>query len=338
MPKSANQKLKLMYLLKYLQEKTDEQHAVTMQQILEYLAQQDISAERKSIYADIKALQEFGVDIHCSKARENGGYYLASREFELPELKLLVDAVQASRFVTAKKSRLLIEKLEKLASPYEAKQLQRHVYVSGRIKNSNESIYYNVDDIHRAMQENKKISFKYYEWGVDKEMHFRRNGSVYQVSPYFLLWQDENYYLVAYDEKADLFKHYRVDKMTQLSVSDQPREGQNMAKTYNPAIYAQQKFGMFAGKTQTVTLQFAQAGSGVIFDRFGRQISIRKRGEDIYSTRVEVAVSPQFFGWLTGVAPGVMLTGPQEVVEQYRQHLAQIQNFYQEQAKENIRE
>lgn len=328
MPKSANQKLKLLYILKILQEKTDENHALSTQQIIDELAEYEIGAERKSIYADMKALQEFGIDVQNSKAKENSGFYLASRDFELPELKLLVDAVQASRFMTVKKSRQLIEKLEKLASPYEAKQLQRQVYVSDRIKNSNESIYYSVDVIHRAMQENKKISFKYYEWGVDREMHFRRNGSLYLVSPYFLLWQDENYYLVAYDEKAELFKHYRVDKMAQLSVSDEPRQGQNLAKSYNPATYAQQKFGMFAGRAETVTLQFSQALSGVIFDRFGKEISIRQRDEDTYSARVDVAVSPQFFGWLVGVAPGIRLTGPASVVEEYRAHLAAIESSY----------
>lgn len=330
MPKSANQKLKLLYILKILQEKTDESHALSTQQIIDELAGYGVGAERKSIYADMKALQEFGIDVHSSKAKENSGFYLASRDFELPELKLLVDAVQASRFMTAKKSRQLIEKLEKLASPYEAKQLQRQVYVSDRIKNSNESIYYSVDVIHRAMQENKMISFKYYEWDVDKEMHFRRNGSLYHVSPYFLLWQDENYYLVAYDEKAELFKHYRVDKMAQLSVSDEPRQGQNLAKFYNPATYARQKFGMFAGRTEIVTLQFAREMSGVIFDRFGKEISIRQRDEDTYSARVEVAVSPQFFGWLVGVAPGIRLIGPAAVVEEYRLHLASIESSYQD--------
>ena len=328
MAKSSNQKLKALYIFKILQEKTDENHAISTQQIIDELAGYEIKAERKSIYTDIKALQDFGVDVHSSKAKDNSGFYLASREFELPELKLLVDAVQASRFMTVKKSRSLIEKLEKLASPFEAKQLQRQVFVADRIKNSNESIYYSVDEIHRAMQENKKIAFKYYEWGIDREMHFRRNGSLYIVSPYFLLWQDENYYLVAYDEKADMFKHYRVDKMAQLSVTKEAREGQNLAKSYNPAIYARQKFGMFAGKTETVTLQFTEKMSGVLFDRFGKDIGIRKKDDEHYTARVEVTVSPQFFGWLVGVAPGIRLMGPDSVVTQYRAHLSMIENGY----------
>lgn len=325
MPKTSNQKLKALYILKILQEKTDDKHALSTQQIIEELDHKyEIEAERKSIYRDIKTLQEFGYEIVSSKSKELNGFYLAQREFELVELKLLVDAVQASRFMTVKKSRELISKLEKLASPYEAKQLQRQVYVSDRIKNSNESIYYIVDDIHRAMQENKRIRFQYAEWGVDGKMHCRRGGKEYEVSPFFLLWKDENYYLVAYDDEAGICKHYRVDKMMKLAVVEKERKGTQLAKTYNPATYVQQRFGMFSGETTMVTLQFKEDMTGVIFDRFGKDISIRKRDEEVYSARVEVAVSAQFFGWLTGVAPKVKLIAPQTVVQTYRKHLETI--------------
>lgn len=320
----SGQKIKALYILKILQEKTDEQHAISVQELIDELGRYEISAERKSIYRDIKVLQEFGYDIVSSKSKDLSGYYLASREFELVELKLLVDAVQASRFMTAKKSQELISKLEKLSSPYQAKQLQRQVYVSDRIKNSNESIYYIVDDIHRAMQENKMIRFKYYEWGVDKQMHFRHDGMDYLVSPFFLLWKDENYYLVAYDGRAKIFKHYRVDKMTKLTVTDMPREGTQLAKTQNPATYVQQRFGMFSGESTTVTLTFKEDMAGVIFDRFGKDISIRKREDGEYAARVEVVVSAQFFGWVTGVAPKIRLTGPSDVVQQFQCHLRQI--------------
>lgn len=321
---SANQKLKALYILKILEEKTDDKHAISIPELIDELEKYDISAERKSIYRDIKILQDFGYEIFNSKSRELTGYYLAGRTFELPELKLLVDAVQASRFMTAKKSKELIAKLETLSSPYEAKQLQRQVYVSDRIKNSNESIYYVIDDIHKAMQENKQIRFKYYEWGADKKMHFRRDGKDYVVSPFFLLWKDENYYLVAYDDEAKIFKHYRVDKMTKLDVLEENRLGTQLAKTYNPATYVQQRFGMFSGQTSTVTLQFDQSMVGVIFDRFGKDISIRTRGEDCYTARVEVAVSTQFFGWLTGVAPKVTLVSPEDIVVKYQEHLRNI--------------
>ena len=255
MAKSEGQKLKILYILKWLSERTDEEHAMSGQEIIDALEREGITAERKSIYSDVQALRDFGYDIITTKKRGNSGYYMASREFELAELKLLVDAVQATKFITVKKSKDLIEKLEKLCSRNDARQLQRQVYVSDRNKNSNESIFYSVDDIHKAIQGNKRIRFKYYDWGADKQMHFRKDGSFYEVSPYFLVWNDENYYLVAYDEKAGIIKHYRVDKMHSLSVLKKDRAGNDEVKKMNPALYSQQNFGMFSGEERMVTLQ-----------------------------------------------------------------------------------
>lgn len=328
MAKSEGQKLKLLYILKWLTERTDESHAMSGQEIIEALEKEGISAERKSIYSDIQALRDFGYDIITTKKRDNSGYYMASREFELAELKLLVDAVQSSKFITAKKSKVLIEKLEKLVSRYDAKQLQRQVYVSERNKNSNESIYYSVDDIHKAIQENKRIRFKYYDWGADKQMHFRKDGEFYEVSPFFLVWKDENYYLVAFDEKESIMKHFRVDKMHSLSVVKKDRAGIDDAKKINPAVYTQQNFGMFAGDEQMITLQFQEKQIGIIIDRFGKEIDIRKRGEGICSARVMVAVSNQFFGWVTGLGGLVQITSPESVVSDYKAYLKQILEEY----------
>lgn len=328
MAKSEGQKLKILYLLKFLSERTDEQHAVSTPEIVEYLAKEGICVERKTVYADVQALKDFGYDILTSKKKGNSGYYMASREFEVAELKLLVDAVQSSRFITAKKSKELIGKLEQLASCHEAKQLQRQVYVSDRNKNSNESIYYSVDDIHKAMQENKMVRFKYYDWGSDKQMHFRKDGAFYEVSPYFLVWKEENYYLVAYDRKASIMKHYRVDKMHSLSIMKQDREGMDEAKKINPALYAQQNFGMFAGEEQMLTLQFPESQIGIIIDRFGREIDIRKREEGICSARVKVAVSHQFFGWITGLGGQVKLLKPDDVVTEYKTYLQDMLKQY----------
>lgn len=175
------------------------------------LARWDISAERKSIYDDIARLMDFGYDIVHVKNKAGSGYYMGSREFELPELKLLVDVVQASRFITQRKSRELIQKLEQFVSAKEATQLQRQVYVAGRVKTENESIYYNVDFIHRAIQENRQISFQYMEWTLDRRLVPVESGERYVISP----WArpgDENYYLIGYDAAADQLKHYRVDK------------------------------------------------------------------------------------------------------------------------------
>ena len=324
MAKSEGQKLKILFILKLLSERTDESHAISAPEIIKALEKEGICVERKTVYADVQALKDFGYDILTSKKKDNSGYYMASREFELPELKLLVDAVQSSKFITAKKSKELIEKLEKLVSRHDAKQLQRQVYVSDRNKNSNESIYYSVDDIHKAMQENKMIRFKYYDWGPDKQMHFRKDGAFYEVSPYFLVWKDENYYLVAYDQKAAIIKHYRVDKMHSLSVMKKERVGNDEAKKINPALYTQQNFGMFAGEEQVVTLQFPEEQIGIVIDRFGREIDVRKREEGMCTARVKVAVSHQFFGWITGLGGKIKLLKPDGVVEDYKTYLQAI--------------
>ena len=225
MPRSSNQKLKLLYLLKILSEETDEQHYMNARELIARLGQYGIRAERKSVYDDLERLQEFGYDIIHTKTGEGSGYYLGGREFELAELKLLVDVVQASRFITLKKSRQLIHKLERLAGRNEAACLQRQVYVAGRVKTENESIYYNVDSIHNAITENKKIMFQYFQWNLKKEMELRHNGEMYHISPWGLSWNDENYYLVGYDSEDQMIKHYRVDKMLKIRMSDEPREG-----------------------------------------------------------------------------------------------------------------
>ena len=253
MAKSENQKLKLFYIMQMLSEHTDEEHVLGTQEIITKLAEHDISAERKSIYDDMARLADFGFDIMQKKGK-SGGYYLASRDFELAELKLLVDAVQASRFMTAKKSRELIKKLEKLASRHQAVQLQRQVFVVGRVKTENEKIYYNVDTIYRAIDENVKISFTYLEWSLSKELTPRREGEKYMVSPWALIWEDENYYLAAYDVKAGGIRHYRVDKMGDVALLSEKREGKEQYEKLNPAEYTKQTFGMFGGETVGLTL------------------------------------------------------------------------------------
>ena len=186
MPRSSNQKLKLLYLMRYLLQNTDEQHPATTNQLISFLAEQDVKAERKSIYDDMEALRLFGLDVERTESGRSSGYYVASREFELPELKLLVDSIQSSKFITHKKTTQLIKKIETLASAHEAQLLQRQVLVTNRIKTMNESIYYNVDEIHSGITQNRKIRFKYFEYTVNKERRFRRDGAFYVMSPYAL--------------------------------------------------------------------------------------------------------------------------------------------------------
>ncbi len=224
MPKSPNQKLKLLYLMEILLQQTDERHPMTVPGMIAQLAQRGISAERKSIYGDLEALRTFGMDIVQTKTKTTG-YYVGSRTFEVPELKLLVDSVQSSKFITHKKTLALIKKIESLASIYDAQLLQRQVYVRGRVKSMNESVYYNVDEIADAISRDRQIRFHYFEYTISKQRRYRKAGVYYVVSPLALMWDNENYYLLAWDAEAELRKHYRVDKMTDISALEMPREG-----------------------------------------------------------------------------------------------------------------
>ncbi len=330
MPKSSDQKLKLLYIVKILNEQTDEEHPMPTKVLIDELAKYGITAERKSIYSDISLLAKFGYNIIYIKGKRGGGYFLAEREFELPELKLLVDAVQSSKFITAKKSRELIEKLERLAGQYDARQLRRQVYVAGRIKAENESIYYNIDHIHRAIQENVQISFQYLDWTPEKKLKLRKEGVKYCISPWALTWQDENYYLIAYDKYADKIKHYRVDKMGGIELlSGEPREGISSFGRFDIGAYTNKTFGMFSGEEVTVTLQMPDRLLGVVIDRFGKDVDLKKTKKTIFSVRVKVAVSEQFFGWVTGLGADVRLLSPKSVVVRYEEYLKKIIEQYE---------
>lgn len=293
----------------------------------EKLGAEGISTERKSLYNDIETLKRFGMDIEYRKERPEG-YYLASHAFELPELKLLVDAVQSSKFITEKKSENLIKKIEGLTSRYEAKQLQRQVVVSDRIKTMNESIYYNVDKLHAAIASNWQIQFQYTEWTVQKEIRLRHDGECYRTSPWVLTWDDENYYLIAYDASADIMKHFRVDKMLNIRVIEEPRVGKEEFDRFDLAQFARKTFGMFAGEEETVRIRFINRYIGVVIDRFGKEVFIREDGSEHFIARVRVAVSNQFFGWLTGLGKGAIILSPEEVVSEYEGLLREIQEEY----------
>lgn len=311
MARSEGQKLKLLYLKQLLEERSDEQHPLNTQEILDYLAARDIPAERKAIYSDIACLQEFGMDI-LHKPGKNGGYYLASREFELPELKLLVDAVQSSKFLTSKKSMELITKLSHLASVHEAGSLRRQVLVSGRVKNMVESIYYNVDRLHEAIACNSRIRFYYTEWGMDGQRH-RRPGT-YEASPYALVWDEENYYLVAHSPRHGM-THYRVDKMEQIEISGEPRYMDPAANELSAAAYGRNVFGMFGRETTTVRLRFHSSLAGVVLDRFGADTMLIPDGPEHFVFSMDIAVSPLFLGWVAGFGDRAKILSPRWVID-----------------------
>lgn len=327
MPKSEKQKLKLLYIMNYLMEHTDENHSVTTQELIDYLASNGISAERKSIYTDIDLLITYGLDIVRTKERPKG-YRLVSRQFELAELKLLVDVVQSSKFITTKKSRELIGKLEKLCSKRDARQLHRQVEVTGRAKTVNENIYYNVDQIYLAIAENSQIRFQYFDWNVKKEMTLRKDGEYYAVSPWLLTWDDDNYYLIAYDEASGILKHYRVDKMLHIEIAEAEREGKEVFDKFDIASFSKMTFGMFAGEEETVTLLCENRLTGVMVDRFGTEVTMRPYDENYVQARVNVAVSRPFFGWLTGLGNAVRVIGPEKTVTAYKEYLQDILEQY----------
>lgn len=333
MAKGTKQKLKLIYLIKYLLEKTDEEHKVTMSELIEYLESNEITAERKSIYDDIEAIRDLGIDVIGEKSGRTFYYYVVGREFEIAELKLLVDAIQSSKFITEKKSAELIKKLEGLVSVYEAKQLQRQVYVSGRRKTENENVYYNIDAIHNAIGKNRKLKFQYFQWNTKKEMEIRKNGEFYEVSPWALLWEDENYYLVGFDSARKEIRHYRVDKMLHISGLDKEREGKENFEKMNVAEYANKNFGMFAGEEETVNLEVHNRLIGVILDRFGTDIMIIPAGEEYFRIHIKVAVSNQFFGWIFALGENIKILGPESVVQKMKEEIKKAEDMYFEKVK-----
>jgi len=334
MAKGPNQKLKLLYLCKILMEKTDENHPLTLKEITDLLMQYGVTAERKSLYDDITALRNFGIDVVTTKGRSTG-YYVAEREFQLPELKLLVDAIQSSKFITHKKTNELLKKLEKLCSAHQAQELQRQVFVANRIKTMNESIYYNIDNICAAIAANRQINFVYYEWtvafsgGSKVERRLKRNGERYKISPWALTWDDEKYYLLAFDEDMNGIKHFRVDNMKDIEVCEERRLGQACFDKLDMALYSRKIFGMFGGQEELVQISFKNNLAGVVVDRFGKDIFCVPDGEDRFRIAVRVFLSPQFFGWLFSFGDAARLVGPKPALEKLATHLRSVNEQYE---------
>ena len=319
MSRGTNQKFKFTYLMKMMQEKTDDEHSLTMPQIIEELEKYDVTAERKSIYTDFQDMTDkFGVEIIKEQIGRETYYHVGAREFELAEVKLLIDAIQSSKFITQTKSRELITKIKGFVSEHQAKQLQRQVYINDRVKTMNESVYYNVDDIHTAINQNKKIRFKYYKWDINKKLVPRHNGDWFVVSPWALTWDDENYYMVAFDNLDHKIKHYRVDKMMHISIEEEKRDGKEAFKNFDMAEYSKATFGMYQGQKTKVKIRFANYMCGVFIDRFGKDITFRPVDDEHSELHVDVNVSPQFFGWIFSLGKDVKVVGPEKVVEELR--------------------
>ena len=318
--KNSNQRLKILYLYKILLERSDEEHLITMPEIISQLELYGISAGRKALYDDIEALKSYGLDI-ISVRGDKSGYYVASRDFELPELKLLADAVTSSRFLTKKKSSELLKKIESLSSVYQAKQIRRQVYIADRVKAMNERIYLNVDVIHRAIAENKQISFKYFDYDMQKHKRYRDGLRI--CSPYALSWDDERYYLIAfYPKRPDNYTNFRVDRMENVEIITD--EARVIPQAFNLSEYMNSTFSMFSGETKEVKLRFHRSLVNPVLDRFGKGITLYPDGDEYFTVRVNVKAEPPFFGWLFQFGTKAEIVLPSEIKEKYIEQLEDV--------------
>ena len=328
MARTSRQKLKILYLYKILHEKTDENHPMSVQEMIEELRQYDITAERKSIYDDLEALRTYGTDIIQVRGKTTG-YYVGRRLFEMPELRVLMDCVQSSKFISPKKTETMLCKLGCLLSEHQTQSLKELVCVRNRVKSRDENAYYSVDKLARAMDRDCKVSFRFYHYYPNKERIYCRNGRFYRVSPFALLCDEDRYYLLAWDSETESFHRYRVDRMSALELVDEPREGHEAFAAVNISDYAKRVFEMFPEEEQMVTLRFDIAMTEVVLDRFGWDVPFYIENEEQFSITVPVQISPKFFGWLFGLGRGVEVVGPESVREAYRARLAEVSGQYE---------
>lgn len=318
-------KPRILYLLRILEQYTDEEHPLTTKQLIDKLQDEyGISAHRTTLTKDIAALQEFGVDIvtvHSTQSK----YFIGSRKFELPELKLLIDAVESSRFITAKKSESLIRKIHTLTSQGQVSKLRRNNYVVDRIKPDNEQIYYIVDTINDAINEGKQISFQYYDYSGLKKKVLKNKGEIYKLSPYKLIWSGDYYYVIGYSEKKGKVINFRVDRIaaapTILSENAIP-----VPKDFDLENFTKEVFFMFSGDEVEVDLQCDNSLMKTMIDRFGENVKTLAYDMTSFRLITEVSVSPTFFGWVFGFNGKVKILGPKNVKEQYYKMISEAMN------------
>ena len=304
----------LLLLRQYLYQQTDEQHPVSVTDILAFWQQHGIQAGRKSVYTDIELLQNAGMDIVCVKSSQNR-YFVGQRLFELPELKLLVDAVESSRFITEKKSTALIKKLGHLTSTAQAEQLNRRIYMGGTPKPENEGIYYNVDTIHNAVQKKQQITFRYFEYTPKKEKILKHDGYKYRFSPYAMIWNRDCYYAVGWSEKHGKIAQFRVDRMTAVEPLEQTAV---QTLDFDPAEYVRKVFGMYPDNLCTVELLCDNEVMRSVIDRFGENVQTETVDEQHFRATVEVAPSPPFFSWVFTFSGKIRIVSPAAVLEEMR--------------------
>ncbi len=328
MARNENGKQKLIRLIEILMRYTDEEHGLTMAEIIEKLSAYGIGAERKSIYDDFLVLEELGIPVSKNKAKQTT-YYIDPVFFELAELKLLVDAVQSSKFITAKKSREIISRLESFTSIHKSKELARQVYVEDRVKTANSASIYTVDSVHTAINSDLRLKFRYFEYDSEKKKQLRRGGDFYSVSPLALIWSEENYYLVAYEEQSEKIKHFRIDKMLDVALIDEARSKGGICESFNPSNYSRKVFGMYGGREELVTLECREKLAGAMIDRFGAEPTFHKTDFG-FKFSMRIIVSPTFFAWALGFGNDLKILSPKSVREELCDMLAKTAELYRE--------
>lgn len=307
---------------------TSAEHPLSINELIEKLGNNGIDAERKSVYNDIELLINYGMEIEKTGSSRNTAYYLASGDFEIHELKLLADAVACSKFITEKKSRELIGKLGTLANRYDAGELKRNVIVSDRVKNANEQIYYNIDTIQRAIREKKKIRFLYFDYDKKKNKKYHNDGAQSEVSPYALCWREENYYLVGYYGKYDDVTNFRADKIERVEIVEDEKRVEP-PENFNLNEYTKKRFGMFSGEDIRVTLRVHNSLSGVIFDRFGRNITILSDDdEDYFVINQPITASQIFYGWVCQFGGKIEILEPESVRKDFGKYIGTIYKMH----------
>lgn len=314
-----NNKTRILLILDLLKNKTDDDHALKASDLLKMIQNEGLKCDRKTLYDDIKSLNDAGFDIIHETG---GGYKLVSREFEDAELRLLADAVYSSKFISSGKTKTLAEKLKRQTSMYMASSMIRNIYSSDS-KTPNEDVLYNVDTLSRAIQSDKQVQFEYLVWGPDKKL-VTKGEKKRTLSPWSLIWQDQNYYLLAFDDAAGKMKHFRVDKMRHVIEIDAGRKGESEYKKIDISSYVEETFSMYGGKQETIVLDFPEELIGIAYDRFGTDVTQRKGDKGRIIVRTKCYVSNQFYGWLSGLGPDVKLVGPDTAVSSYKNYLTSL--------------
>lgn len=308
-------KQRLLRLLSYLYRFTDEDHPVSTSQLVQIFQGEDANASRKTIQDDIKILIEEGHDIEIIKSSQHS-YYMASREFEVPEVKLLIDAVSASKFITKEKSRVLVEKLMQFVSKPQAEQMVRHMYVADRIKAGNETIYYSVDTITEAINAGKKVHFQYFDYNERKERILRHNGEVYYHSPYALVWDSDRYYAIGFSDKYKDLVNFRVDRMYKVTIADE--DSVPPAPNFDIEDYVQKQFKMYAGEDMDVVLECDNELMQKVIDHFGEEVNTWKSSDTTFRLRAVVSDSPTFYGWVFQYAGKIRIASPEKAIIAFR--------------------